>query len=128
MAKKSKPIEESLVKPIKNELIDRPSLPDEIMSKEMEILNIKQDIIKTKLIIDEIELDVSQKIINLVDENNKPVYSNEAKRNIAIQEALKTNSYYIEMKDKVSRLEYDVKKLDIYVRYLDRLFQLELKK
>ena len=70
------------------------SLPDEIYSIQLELLDSLEKEMDLEEQLKEIEINLADEVYNAVDENNKPLCSNDAKRKVAIEQSKKNNKEY----------------------------------
>ena len=99
---------------------------DEIKELEMNILDKKLEIADLDKKSDEIELEISDSVLNATDSNGKSLYSNESKRKIAISEQLNEHSEYNTMLNNRKTMDYDLKRDEIELRYKQNLFKILL--
>lgn len=69
-------------------------LVDEIYTIQIELLNSTDKELQLEEELKKIELDISDTVYNAVDENGKALYSNDAKRKVAIEQAKATNASF----------------------------------
>jgi len=71
--------------------------------------------------------DIRREVLYDLDENDKPKYSNEAKRNLEVSKRLETNENFQKVNSAIRRLESEVTKLEINVNILGKKIQIEKK-
>ena len=73
------------------------------------------------------ENDIRREVLYEVDENEKPKYSNEAKRSLEVSKRLETNDNFLKVNSAIRRLESEVTKLEINLNILGKKIQIEKK-
>lgn len=95
------------------------SLPKEIEKKKVELLNARELLEMDKEKLKLWEIDKVEVINNAVDGNNKPLYSNDTKRKIALENMKLEDKNYFELNERIQLRTHEIGKLEIQ---LDKLY------
>lgn len=101
---------------IKDRLLN---LPNEIEKKKVELLNARELLEMDKEKLKLWEIDKVEVINNAVDGNNKPLYSNDTKRKIALENMKLEDKNYFELNERIQLRTHEIGKLEIQ---LDKLY------
>ena len=95
------------------------ALPEEIEGKKMELINKQEELSRVREQLKSWELSELVSITNELDDNGKPKYSNDVKRNAELQHRKDLSYDYGRYENELNMLEKDVAMLNIK---LDKLF------
>lgn len=104
------------IKMIKDRLL---ALPAEIEDMKIKVLNCKSDLEDASSLMKMWEISKMEIINNELDENGKPLYSNDTKRKIALENMKADDDYYVGLSEKQLSETYHLARLEIQ---LDRLY------
>jgi len=116
---------------MKQELLKQKEILSETLKKYENILNAKFDLESQKAELvyekEKRQNDIRREVLYEVDENEKPKYSNEAKRGLEVSKRLETNDNFLKVNSAIRRLESEVTKLEINLNILGKKIQIEKK-
>ena len=99
------------------------ALPKSIRIKQLELLDLRNDIEEVQKSIKKIELTVQDNITKRVGADGKPLHSNEIKRKFAFNEEIKKNLTYKELSTRLGLKESRLKNEDIECDFQRRVFR-----
>jgi len=116
---------------MKEELLKQKEKLSETLKEYENVLNAKFDLEsqKAEMVYEKQkrENDIRREVLYDLDENDKPKYSNEAKRNLEVSKRLETNENFQKVNSAIRRIESEVTKLEINVNILGKKIQIEKK-
>jgi hypothetical protein len=103
-----------------NELV---KLPDAINEQVLELYKTKKMLDEKNLVIKQNELLVIKQVAEAVDDNGKPLYSNQLKRDVQCDIMLKENSNYLQLIEERDQLKNEVDRLNINLEFVNNRFK-----
>jgi len=97
------------------------TLPEQIKSQSQKVADLTADIEKLRLSIANIK-NQHLEIVLSATENNKPKYSNEQTRKIAVEQLLREDKLYLDNTDELGRTETALRSEQIQLEYLQNMF------